>query len=86
MYEGLREDRFGTRTAEMDKGTYQIQADSLEKKVADLELCLKGNPISKRWQELNLELTNKKNDLLLMKRRLAGRNSTMESWRYPLPG
>jgi hypothetical protein len=62
------------------------QAADLEKRINDLELCLKGNPISKRWQGLNVELTNKKQELLFMKRRLAGRTPNMKSWADPLPG
>ena len=77
---------YGERTPEMDRGTYQIQADSLERTVADLKLCLAGNPASKRWQELNVELTNKETQLLFMKRRLAHRTPQMESWADPLPG
>jgi hypothetical protein len=64
----------------------KAEAVHLEAKVNDLELCLKGNPQSKRWQELNVELTNKKQELLFMKRRLAGRTPQMKSWAGPLPG
>lgn len=62
------------------------QIAHLEERVNDLELCLKGNPASKRWKELNVELTGKKMTLLHMKRRLAGRTPQMESWNDPLPG
>jgi hypothetical protein len=62
------------------------EAIDLEERVNDLELCLKGNPTSKRWQELNAELTNKKGELLNKKRYLAGRTPQMESWADPLPG
>lgn len=61
------------------------QVAHLEERINDLELCLKGNPASKRWQELNVELTNKKQEFLFMKRRLAGRTPEMESWADPLP-
>lgn len=60
------------------------QVAHLEEGVNDLELCLKGNPASKRWQELNVELTNKERELLHMRRRLAGRTPQMESWADPL--
>lgn len=58
----------------------------LQEKIADIELCMKGNPASKRWQKLNIELTNKKGELLYIKRRLAGRTPQMKSWADPLPG
>jgi len=64
---------------------YEAQANKLEEVVNDLEQCLKGNATSKRWQELNVELTNKKGTLLMMRRRLAGRTPQMESWEDPLP-
>jgi len=86
MEENLREDRFGTRTEEMDKHGYVRSADRLEQDIADLELCLAGNSRSKKWQEIKVILTNKKQELLHMKRRLAGRTPQMESWADPLPG
>jgi len=64
---------------------FEAQANKLEERVNDLEQCLKGDPTSKRWQELNVELTNKKETLLMMRRRLAGRTPQMESWEDPLP-
>lgn len=57
----------------------------LEQGVYDLERCLAGDSTSKRWQELNVDLTNEKQKLLHMKRRLAGRTPQMESWADPLP-
>jgi len=60
-------------------------AVNLEVKISDIERCLKGDATSKRWQELNMELTNKKQELLYMKRHLAGRTPQMESWADPLP-
>lgn len=57
-----------------------------EERVKDLEMCLAGNSKSKRWQNLHVELTNKKQELLFIKRRLAGRTPEMESWEDPLPG
>ena len=86
MEEHLREDRFGTRTEEMDKHGYVRSADRLEQDISDLELCLAGNGRSKKWQEINIILTNKKRELLYMKRRLAGRTPQMNSWADPLPG
>jgi len=65
---------------------YEAQVNKLEEGVNDLEQCLKGNATSKRWQELNVELTNRKGTLLIMRRRLAGRTPQMESWEDPLPG
>jgi len=65
---------------------YEAQANKLEEALNDLEQCLKGNATSKRWQELNVELTNKKGTLLMMRKRLAGRTPQMESWEDPLHG
>ena len=28
----------------------------MEQKIQDLDLCLKGNPASKRWQQINNEM------------------------------
>jgi len=64
----------------------RAQALYLEQRISDLERCLTGDATSKRWQELNVELTNKKSELLHMKRRLAGRTPQMKSWADPLPG
>jgi len=58
----------------------------LEEKVYDLERCLAGDRTSTRWQELNVELTNNKQELLHKKRRFAGRTPQMKSWEDPLPG
>jgi hypothetical protein len=58
----------------------------LEQEVHDIERCLAGDPTSNLWQDLSVKLTNKKEQLLHMKRRLAGRTPQMESWEYPLPG
>lgn len=60
------------------------QEFELEHTVSDLEACLRGDATSKRWQELNRELTNKKQELLHVKRRLAGRTPQMASWADPL--
>lgn len=65
---------------------YELQVASLKSKITDLELCLKGNPTSKRWQEINVEINKLKGTLLDMRRRLAGRTPQMESWADPLPG
>jgi len=62
----------------------KAQAIQLDERVNDLERCLRGDQTSKRWQELNVELTNKKQELLFMKRRLAGRTPQMASWADPL--
>lgn len=56
-----------------------------DQKFHDLERCLAGDPTSKRWQEINVELTNEKQRLLNMKRRLAGKTPQMDSWGDPLP-
>ena len=64
---------------------YAAEAITVEKKINDLELCLKGNPISKRWQEINVEMNRLKDTLLTMKRKLAGRTPQMKSWADPLP-
>jgi len=66
-------------------GAAEEQVLRLERVVFDLERCLKGDATSIRWQELNGELTNKKEQLLHMRRRLAGRTPQMESWADPLP-
>lgn len=64
----------------------EAEATRKEEKIADLKLCLAGDPTSKRWKLLEIELTNKEADLLHLKRRLAGRTPQMESWADPLPG
>jgi hypothetical protein len=61
-------------------------ATYLEEEISDLQKCLAGDSTSKRWKDLNIELTNKKSELLYMKRRLAGRTPLMASWADPLPG
>jgi len=65
--------------------TRQQEATRKEEEIADLKLCLAGNPASKRWQSLKMELTNKEQTLLHLKRYLAGRTPEMESWADPLP-
>jgi hypothetical protein len=62
-----------------------LRADRLEGEISDLERCLKGDSGSERWQKLKVELTNKKKELLFMRRRFAGRNPMMKSWNDPLP-
>jgi uncharacterized coiled-coil protein SlyX len=42
----------------------------LEEKIQDLEMCLAGNPASKRWQELNVILTNTKHTLQTIQNRI----------------
>jgi hypothetical protein len=64
----------------------QQEADRLEAEIADLKRCLAGDSTSDRWKLLKIELTNKEDELLHRKRRLAGRNPNMESWADPLPG
>ena len=68
-------------------GPRQKEAEAARKEevIADLKLCLDGNPASKRWQLLKVELTNKEAELLNLKRYLAGRTPQMESWADPLP-
>ena len=80
---GLREIR---ERIQPGLGSEDEKALRLEQAISDLDRCLKGDATSERWQELNIELTNKKGDLLHMKRRLAGRTPQMESWADPLPG
>ena len=62
--------RFGQRTEEMDKSSRQRDIERLEKKRDDLELCLEGKPISKRWQLINTELTNTKGELRAIRNRI----------------
>jgi len=66
--------------------TQEKLATHLEEEISDLQKCLAGDSTSKRWKDLNIELTNKKAELLYMKRRLAGRTPLMASWADPLPG
>lgn len=61
---------YGQRTEEMDKSAVQRDIDRLEKKKEDLELCMVGNPISKRWQQINVELTNTKGELRAIRNRM----------------
>ena len=63
----------------------QEEATRKEEEIDDLKLCLAGNPASKRWKTIKIELTNKEQNLLHLKRRLAGRTPEMESWADPLP-
>lgn len=56
----------------------------LEEEVNDIEQCLAGNPASKRWQKISVELANKKQELLFSRRRHAGRQPSMDSWNDPL--
>lgn len=67
-------------------GYAEQDATRLEQEVHDMERCLAGDPTSTRWKALNVELTNKKAQLLHKKRRLAGRTPEMDSWADPLPG
>ena len=67
-------------------GTQEAAAARKQAEIDDLKLCLTGNPASERWQLLKMELANKDQELLCMKRRLAGRTPMMESWADPLPG
>jgi hypothetical protein len=46
------------------------QIAHLEEEVDDLEKCLAGNPTSKTWQQINIKLTNKKDELRLKIRSL----------------
>lgn len=62
--------RFGQRTEEMDKSSRQRDIDRLEKKREDLELCMAGNPVSKKWQEINIQLTNVKGELQAIRNRM----------------
>jgi len=66
--------------------TEERKRNALQEKISDLEKCLKGDSTSKRWQDIHVELTNDKQALLYLKRRLAGRTPLMDSWADPLPG
>jgi hypothetical protein len=43
----------------------------LEEKIQDLEMCLAGNPASKKWRELNIILANTKHTLQTIRNRIA---------------
>ena len=63
-----------------------VAADAirLEDKIADWERALAGDRSSTKHQELTTQLENMKAELLHMKRRLAGRQPSMDSWADPL--
>ena len=82
-FTGLRKIR---ESIQPEPSGYERAAINLEKRISDLQKCLAGDSTSERWKELNIELTNKKQELLSMKRRLAGRTPQMASWADPLPG
>ena len=48
----------------------QKKIEWLQDEISDLEKCLVGNPASKLWQEINIKLTNKKDELRLKTRSL----------------
>ena len=82
-FTGLRKIR---ETLPQGPSPREREATSLEEEISDLQKCLAGDSTSERWKSLNIELTNKKSELLHMKRRLAGRTPLMASWADPLPG
>jgi len=79
---GLRAER---EQIQQKPGSEELAIIRLERGAQDLERCLTGDATSIRWQQLKVELTNKKQELLHMKRRFAGRTPSMESWADPLP-
>jgi hypothetical protein len=64
----------------------QRAAILLEHEIADFAAALTGERRSRHWQEWNTQLENKRLQLRDMKRRLAGRQPSMDSWADPLPG
>ena len=82
-FTGLRKIR---ETLPQGPSPRERDATYLEEQISDLQRCLAGDSTSKRWESLNIELTNKKQELLYMKRILAGRTPLMASWADPLPG
>ena len=63
-----------------------VAADAirLEQRIADWERALAGDRRSEKHQELTVQLNNLKEQLLHMRRRLAGRTPQMASWADPL--
>jgi len=63
-----------------------VAADAihLEHKIADWERALAGDRSSEKHQQTTIELNGMKQDLLFMRRRLAGRTPQMQSWNDPL--
>jgi len=55
------------RTEDMDKSWFDRKVDQLNEEIIDLQQCVAGNSTSKRWQEINKELTNKKSELKHLK-------------------
>jgi hypothetical protein len=56
----------------------------LENDITDFAAALTGERRSRHWQEWNTELERKRIQLRDMKRRLAGRQPSMDSWNDPL--
>ena len=48
---------------EKQESVEERRTASLKEDILDLEQCLAGNSQSKRWQNINMELTNKKGEL-----------------------
>jgi hypothetical protein len=42
----------------------------LDEKIQDLEWCLAGNPVSKKWQEINTQLASAKGELRAIENRI----------------
>ena len=82
-FAGLKKVR---ETIPQGPSTQEKLATYLEEEISDLQKCLAGDSTSQRWKSLNIELTNKRSELLYMKRKLAGRTPLMASWADPLPG
>ena len=67
-----------------EPGAVQQDVILLERRIADFERALDGDRSSAKHKHLTVELNNLKVQLLHMKRRLAGRQPSMDSWEDPL--
>ena len=78
---GLRAER---QKIKPGPGAVERDVILLQNKIADWERCLDGDRRSAKHQEMTVQLNDMKQDLLHMRRRLAGRTPSMKSWADPL--
>ena len=78
---GLRAER---QKIKPEPGAVEQQVIFLQNKITDWDRCLAGDGGSEKHQQMTIELNGMKQDLLHMRRRLAGRTPSMKSWEDPL--
>jgi hypothetical protein len=82
MYENLKVDRFGKRTAVMDRGAGDQYLDVMEEKIIDLRKTLLGDSTAERWKEIKVELSRLESSLrsrLEARKRKLGHNEERRS-------